>query len=148
MEDRKVRWSVMIDEDAREWIYKTAKEQNITVGAPVNDLYAMIRSGDLTYKNHKYISTIEDTLDTRIKDTEIERLQTALRLAEAKIRGLEEQNANSKREKPIQETTESIKREPIQANIDGINLKELIRLATKHRITEQSLLDMALRPYR
>ena len=158
MDERRVTFSVGILESTRDWLKKYSMDNDLSIGAMINALAQSAQAETIVYDNGTWIGGTGDSLDTRIHEEEVKRLTTTIKLYEAKIAGLEEQlrDAEANRavevpkieEKAVEKPVEKVEKPKTDHIQDGINLNELFRLAAKHRITEQSLLDSALRRYR
>lgn len=148
--------SVRINKVTKEWIKQTTKEQGLTMTSLFDDLYESVKSGTIVYENRVFHG--EEDYERPRLEMRIAELMTEVNLQKAKIRGLEEQLGENKEDftKREPQNFSEIEKEPIKdelpttnniLNVD-IDARMLYELAKKHRITPQSLLDMALRPYR
>ena len=141
-------WSVKMQKTTKNWIVQMAQEREIPNGRVMDDLYEAVQQGIIKYDGRIFHG--EDSVEY---ERQISEMQTTINLLNAKIRGLEaeieERNANREDEitKREPENISEEQKEVTKRELD-VNLNELTRLAAKHRVTEQSLLDMALRPYR
>lgn len=139
---RWITWTVRVEEATKTWWRDLANKFEIPYGEVFDRLRVAFEDGIVTFDGSVWrrSENEERQVDVGIYEREIAALQTKIKLYEAKIKGLEEQNTNSEKisgeEKGKHELAEEIK------------LNELINLAQKRRITPQSLLDAALRPYR
>lgn len=148
--------SVRISKVAKAWIQGITRERGLTMTDLFNDLYESVNSGTIVYENRVFHG--EEEYERPRLEMRIAELMTEVNLQKAKIRGLEEQlgeneenftkrepkNFSEKEKEPIKDE------QPTTNNIpnEEIDVRMLYELAKKHRITPQSLLDMALRPYR
>lgn len=144
--------SCRTNRDARAWVVKVAKEEGVVTGQVISDLYEAICQGSIKYENRIFSgeNEVDESVysDLEMYRRQITELNTTIKLQEAKIRGLEEKQEPQKfpeKEKEVEKQA-AVSERPVKA--EGLDTRQLVLLAMKHRITEQSLLDMALRPYR
>ena len=151
----KSMFSVRVNTPTKNWMQKITKDNDISMANLFDDLFESVNSGIIRYDNRVFHG--EEDVERPKMEMRIAELMTEVNLQKAKIRGLEEELENfseDKKDEPMdvrecrvsEDTEYDIDVNNIQD--DDLDLRMLYEIAEKRRITPQSLLEMALRPYR
>ena len=134
--------SVRINKVTKQWIQDISKEHGYAIYNFFDDLYESFKSGMIRYENRTFHG--EEEFERAEYEMKVADLMTEVNELKAKLR---EEPTKRELENFPEKEKEPIKHEQ-PMNDSGLNLDMVYELAEKHRITPQSLLDMALRPYR
>lgn len=142
----KSMFSVRVNTPTKNWMQKITRDNDISMANLFDDLFESVNSGIIRYDNRVFHG--EEDVERPKMEMRIAELMTEVNLQRAKIRGLEEElenfSENKKGEQQVMDIVDSI----VRVSEEELDLRMVYEIAEKRRITPQSLLDMALRPYR
>lgn len=136
-----VVWSGKIKKETRNWLNEQRERDDLPTGTPIDSLADAVKSGLLMYEKGSFYYGNDENIDRYEK--KLAEMQTIINLQKAKIRGLEE-NKPENIVVPVKEEPQNFP----ENKKEDLNVGEVYRLAEIHRVTPQSLLDMALKPYK
>lgn len=134
-----VVWSGKIKKETRNWLNEQRERDDLPTGTPIDSLADAVKSGLLMYEKGSFYYGNDENIDRYEK--KLAEMQTTINLQKAKIRGLE---GNKGPENIVKEEPQNFP----ENKKEDLNVGEVYRLAEIHRVTPQSLLDMALKPYK
>lgn len=142
----KSMFSVRVNTPTKNWMQKITRDNDISMANLFDDLFESVNSGIIRYDNRVFHG--EEDVERPKMEMRIAELMTEVNLQRAKIRGLEEElenfSENKKGEQQVMDIVDSV----VRVSEEELDLRMVYEIAEKRRITPQSLLDMALRPYR
>lgn len=142
----KSMFSVRVNTPTKNWMQKITRDNDISMANLFDDLFESVNSGIIRYDNRVFHG--EEDVERPKMEMRIAELMTEVNLQKAKIRGLEEElenfSENKKGEQQVMDIVDSV----VRVSEEELDLRMVYEIAEKRRITPQSLLDMALRPYR
>lgn len=142
----KSMFSVRVNTPTKNWMQKITRDNDISMANLFDDLFESVNSGIIRYDNRVFHG--EEDVERPKMEMRIAELMTEVNLQRTKIRGLEEElenfSENKKGEQQVMDIVDSI----VRVSEEELDLRMVYEIAEKRRITPQSLLDMALRPYR